>query len=350
MSIFLIFPIALALTACGASKSGSSGAGVSSYNHIIRTPQVKCGSKDCLTGEAVSLTSSLKSGSQFMALSVGGEFNGFKTDYAQIKTALSRIQEEVENFNRFASDEELSSCDDIPTTGSFTVPGQKVTVLTFSTGDESFDLGEGLVAMEKKISITTDGDPLMLLQVACDGTTQTVHILNSGVNTNNGVDEKVLFEAFYQTDSSTGKVNLQFAEIMGTVYRTMASFKTSGGIDFNISGFTKNGTGGSSSYSSFSAMGFDDASSFPIGALEMVYSTTQGASLNGINFGSITGQERVCAYGYSSTPSFDDTESCYADTTKSALVPVVPPMLGDGGSPAWNTTYLEAINITDINL
>lgn len=348
MKKIMILSMVLALTACGGGSGGGSSVGGSSYNKIIKAPQIKCGSNDCITGETVSFTSSLVSGSQFMALSAGDEFDGFKADYDQIKTALSRIQEEVENFNRLATEEELASCDDIPTTGSFTVPGEKITELIFASGDENFDLGEGMVAMQKKISVSTDGEPLMVLQVACSGTTQTVHILNSGVNDNMGVEEKVLFEAFYQIDSSTGKINLQFTEIMGTVYRTMASFKTNGGIDFNVSGFMKYGTGGTAAYTSFSSVGFDDVV-FPVGALEMVYSTNQGADLDAINFGSVAGEERICVYGYSSSPVFDDSSSCYGDTTKSALVPAVAPMLGEGGSPAWNTTYLDAISIFDIN-
>lgn len=345
MKNYLGVLLALAVTGC----SGGGGGGSSTdggTNEILMAPKAVCGSKDCLSGASVSFAPKHKS--SVATLAAGDEFDSFKTDFNKIKTALSRIQEEIENFNSLATEEELESCSDIPTTGSFTIPGTKETVMTFAAGDESFNLGDGSVTMQKKISVSTDGEPLMVLQVNCSGTTQTIHILNSGVVDNSGVDEKVLFEAFYSVDSATGKINLQFAEIMGTIYRTMGSFKTDGGIDFDMTGFMKYGTGGSASYGSFSSVGFDDAS-FVTGALEMVYSTNQNADLDAIDFGSASGEERVCVYGYTSTPTYDSSASCYNNSTKSALVPASAPLLGTGGSPAWNTNYLDAITITDIN-
>ncbi len=328
--------ISLALAACGGGGGGGSSSG-GGYTTILKAPQMKCGEMDCVTGARAS--------SFTQALAAGDQYDLFKDEYAHMKHVLSRVQEEVNNFNRLASGEDISNCSEIPTSGTFTIPGQKVTELILDVGSEGFDLGSGMVNMSHKIIIETDGIPSLEMQFACVGNKQTIHLLSSGtVN----ASDKVLFEAYYEIDTGSGSTKLQFAEVFGSDYRTMASFKSSGGSDFDLTGITNYG---GSSYVSVSAKTLDDTPVTSGTFLEYVYSPNIGANLDAIGFGSSSGEERVCATNYKGALPSIGTHSCDDPLNPSAPATALVPdsnLLGQSGSPAWNTTYLNDIDIRDL--
>lgn len=337
--------MALSLAACSGGGGGSVSTPSTSVAQVIKAPQLNCGGKDCLSGATVASSSLTLKASDVSSLAVNS-YDDFKSAYANMKLQLQSVKEVVNVLNGVANEEDLASCDDIPTSGSFNWNNWQ---FTFDVGTESFDIGNGLVTLTKKVVMeqTATGNYKAEVQLACSGNVQSLHIIGTSRDAVSSV--KTRFETYSQIDTVTGAISLQAGSIVANspVDRLIGYFSTSGGADFEV-GIFANQSGGyvSSIGKTYDGNNWSDTK------LEYVTSRTSGENLDTLAFGvdvGAVGNDRQCVFDYKTTPSFY-TSSCDPNdpTAKNSLVSIQGNLLGLSGSPAWNTSYTDQLDITDL--
>lgn len=332
------------LTACGGGGGGSSSSPSTSVPQVIKYPQAKCGSKDCVTGDSVSGYSVNNKPSDFQSLSGGGDYyDQVKTSYSNIKGRLEDVKSLVEIINMMADDEGISSCDEIPTSGTYT--WNDTFSLVFNSGDESWNLGSGSVSMTHKIKMTSLVDSgVTLFEFKCDTSTlQSLHIRTA------------YMESFSQIESATNEVHLQVADIPSiatSTVRQMAYFNSDGSDSFSL-GYFYSDTNDALVRYQVVATSFEDATYSQNASdwMEYAYAGALGATdIDTVSFGSGTDAYRSCVYQYrSSSPSnFYDNSCDMANTTqKYATVSATASGVLLGDATAWSLSELNGMTIDD---
>lgn len=331
--LFLVIGL-FVLSACSGGGGGGSSPSTS-IPQIIAPPKMSCGGIDCISGSTISSSSfSAKSIDAFAV----NRFIDFKSSYDSMKSYLWQVENYINSLNVIADEEGIESCNDIPTSGSITSVGS---TLTFSTSSESWNIGNGMVAMDKKIFMsdaTTDAE----IHLKCDTSVQSLHIIWKNSNDR--------FEAFSQINTITKAISIQSAYISGsTGNRSMGYFNTDGTDFFELAHFSS----GSSSQTSVIGKSFKN-STYNNTSIDMEYAISDvlGADLDSVDFGDNGTSERGCASSYrSSSPNLTEY-SCDPDgdpmnPVKDALLTSNGILLGNSGSPAWDTTYLNSLTIAD---
>lgn len=336
------------MTACGGGGGGSSSSPSTSIAQLVKYPTLQCGGVDCLSGSTVSSSSfSSKAvvAQSVSAMSTGDSIYGdFKTSYDNVKSRLADVKSLIEIINMMADDESdvIQSCSDIPTTGTYT--WNDTYDLTFYAGDESWNMGNGSVAMDHKILMEDQSGGKTLFQFNCDDTFQNLHVIYSGGGAQT--------ESFSVINLSTNETQIQVVDIpAGTTQRNMGYFYSNGNA-FTLAYFDSD-TANSALQSQVIATTFAGSSAVHSQYLEFAWTNVNGADLDNVSFGDSGGTAyRGCGVGYrTGSPTVYDS-SCNSESghqnDKSALVTsLYSILLGD--ATAWSISSLNSITVDDLS-
>lgn len=329
--IILVLSLSALFSAC--SSGGGGGGGPSSnIPEILKAPGLSCGGVNCLSGGNVTSSVASLSTSRYL---------DFKAAYDGINGAdLILIKNLINTFNTIADDEGITTCDDVPTSGSY-VDGDLS--LTFNTSSESWNLdGAGLVSMDRKVFLS-DVTSRAEVHFKCAGSTQYLHVIYD-----NSLGGGGKAESFSIMNTETSAMTIQAARIEGGL-TSMFYFTSDGSNVFEVARFEIYGGGHSSVLGKSFKNSIYDLSDT---ALEYVFSSVSGADLDAVDFGDSGTSERFCANNYRSSSVSISPFSCDPDDdplspAKYALLTSNPNLLGSSGSPAWNTSYLSGLTIAD---
>lgn len=337
----------LTLSACSSGGGGGSSSPSTAVPQFIKSPKANCGSKDCFSGAAVS---SLSIGT----LSAEGDsaYQDAKIRYNDVKIALANIKGVVDLLNAAAEDNEVTSCDNIPVSGTFTFGA---VTYTLEPGAESWNLGGTIVAMTHKITGVSAGATVQY-NFNCDTAVQRLHIIQSSSGTKT--------EIYSEMNLSTGETKIEAGQASSSS-ASLFYFHTNGGDKFTLANLLSDG---SSAYSLLATSNVlnppqtDPESQY----IEVVRSGASNADLDTADWGfhlhgTGGGQGnsyRGCIGNYRSSSAVSYDNSCNASSvdpvnsnwgTQYALLLNLPPLLiGDGiAVNSWSVVGLDGLIIPD---
>lgn len=344
--------LSIGLTALLSGCSGGGGGGSSSPSttvpQFVKKPTVNCGSKDCFSGAAVS---SLSIGT----LSAEGDstYTSAKNEYNNVKglfTDTGSIGYVVQLLNAAANENDITSCDEIPTDGTtFTFGGY---TFTLSPGNESWNMSGSAVAMTHKIT-GSDANSEVQYNFNCDATVQRLHIITKDLGT--GTQNEIYSEKNLTTGAATIQVGNTTSPDTSLLY-----FSTDGGDKFTLARLSYEGGQSSSLLVTSDVLNppqTDAASQY----IEVVRSGASNADLDtadwGFNLhGGAANSYRGCIMNYRSSSATSYDNSCNASTvdpinndwgTQYALLSNLPTLLiGDGiAVTSWSVIGLNGLVI-----
>ena len=328
--IILSVGLAALLSACSGGGGGSGSSPSTAVPQYIKKPKVNCGSKDCFSGATVSSQS-------IGTLSAEGDatYQTVKLEYDNIKglfTDLGKVGYAVQLLNAAANENDVTSCDAIPDTGTFSFGGYD---FTLEPSAESWSFSGMPVPMTRKVT-AVDTHTTNQYNFNCDSTVQRLHIISEQPSASYKV------EIYSEMNLVTGETHIQVGEISGS-NKSLLYFSSNGGDKFTLA---KLGTDGSVSDALMATSDVlnppqtDPESQY----VEVVRSGAANANLDtadwGLNLhGGSANSYRGCIANYrSSATSYD--HSCNASTvdapnsdwgTEYALLSNLPVLLvGDG--------------------
>lgn len=313
------------LTACGGSGgSGGGGSGDTFSPKLVKPAQVKCGTKDCVTGATVSsLSAKVMSQGLINAMSADGD-----SSYSSIKVQYSTTQILIENTNRMvnvlndmAYDNDIASCETIPTSGTFTFAGWTVNLMA---GSGSWNIGDGSITPDHALYMTNSSGDSSYIAFKC-GTPQNIHVITESSSGD-------LYQVFYRVDTSTNSIKIQYGSVLSAM-SSYGYFTNSGGNAFTWALFQN--TSANTSPNGF-MMGSVGGS-----YLEFVNTYVQNEDVESVAFGGNTLHYRACVGNYLNGGSSTQDSGCGVSLSTSSL----PPNL-IGNASTWTTADVAGLTIT----
>lgn len=341
---FLASSVILILSACGGGGGGSSPS--TAAPQYINKPTVNCGSKDCFSGaEASSLSIGTSS------VEGNAAYTSAKNEYDSVKgffTDTGKVGYVVQLLNAAASENGISSCDDIPTDGTtFSFGGY---TFTLSPSSEQWSLSGGMVTMTHQIT-GADANSNVQYNFNCDATVQRLHILTKDLGTGSKA------EVYSERNLLTGETHIEIAD--DSSGKSLFYFSSNGGDKFTLAHLSNNGSSASSLLVTSDVLNppqTDAASQY----IEVVRSGASNADLDTADWDfTLHGNAnayRGCIMNYRSSSSATSYEnSCNASTvappgdmgTKYARLSNLPNLLvGDGiAVSSWSVVGLNNLVI-----
>ncbi|MBX3022368.1 MAG: hypothetical protein KF799_11905 [Bdellovibrionales bacterium] len=335
----------LTLSACSSGGGGSGSSPSTAVPQYIKSPKANCGSKDCFSGAAVSSQS-------IGTLSAEGDsaYQDAKIRYSDVKTVLTNIKNVVDLLNAAADDNDITSCDDIPTSGTFTFGS---VTYTLEPGGESWNIGGSAVPMSHKITGVSTGATVQY-NFNCDTAIQRLHVIQSSSGTKT--------EIYSEINLSTGETKIEAGQASSSG-ASLFYFHTNGGDKFTLANLLSDGS------SAYSLLATSDVLNPPqtdpeSQYIEVVRSGASNADLDtadwGFNLHGTAGGQgnsyRGCIGNYRSSSATSYDNSCNASSvdpvnsdwgTQYALLSNLPPLLvGDGiAVNSWSVVGLEGLTI-----
>lgn len=334
-------------TACGGSGGGGGSAPSYTAPSYVKSAKMKCGSKDCISGAAVSSFSAKASGIHTMNSTWGDSaLSGFKSQYGAAKLIVANTNSVIEQLNLMADDNSITSCDDIPTSGNFTFGGWD-----YELGGhfDDFNLGDGNIATDHSLKGSNSSGDSVLISFKC-GTTQSIHIISKG-------NAGSLDEVFYSVNTNTNAITILYGEVVSGL-KSYGYFKNDGGDAFTFGLFQNNAAGnapgaylaGTKNYTSHTGLTMPASDYLEIGWTGVVGEEVEDMA----TFGGDSNHYRGCVEDYR-TGSFITNDSGCAYITNpvdngnddaSFSVSDFPGNL-IGNATAWTTDDVKSLSITD---
>lgn len=213
--------ILLVLSACGAGGGSSSNSSkVPSY---LKSAKIQCGTKDCLSGSSVGSLSTSSVG----ATSVASYYTiELKDVFSTAKNKVLEANNYIALLNGMADDNDVQSCEDIPTTGSFSYAGYAVTM---GAGGGGFNLGNGYRAPDHSVKMT-DANSITYIGFIC-GPSQFVWIVREDLGTGNR-DEYT-----YELDTATNGITISWGATAAAGTNSLGYFNSDGTDSFTFAYF-----------------------------------------------------------------------------------------------------------------
>lgn len=338
------------LSACSGGGGGGGSSPSTAVPQYIKKPTANCGSKDCFSGTSVS---SLSIGT----LSAEGDatYQSAKSEYDGVKglfTDTGKVGYVVQLLNAAANENDIASCDDIPTDGTtFTFGGY---TFTLSPGAESWNLSGGpAVAMTHQIT-GADANSNVQYNFNCDATVQRLHIITKDLGTGSKS------EVYSERNLVTGETHIEVAD--DSSGKSLFYFSSNGGDKFTLAHLSYNAGSASSLLVTSDVLNppqADPSSQY----IEVVQSGASNADLDtadwGFNLhGGAANSYRGCIMNYRSSSATSYDNSCNASTvdpiysdwgTQYALLSNLPALLvGDGiAVTSWSVIGLNGLVIPD---
>ena len=155
---FLFVSISI-LTASSGNSGGANG-NSNSTAQLIPLPNMQCGTSDCIN---TSLHTHF-----INPFAVGDGADYLQDEYANTVQIVSKIRSGLNTLNTIASNAGYTSCSGIPASGTITTSG---ITFEFRAPSLQIDFGFGLMTMEKKILLSTNGTAYMDIHINCGGST-----------------------------------------------------------------------------------------------------------------------------------------------------------------------------------
>ncbi len=313
------------LTACGGSGGGGAGGSGDTFSpKLVKPAQVKCGSKDCVSGATVnSLSAKVMSQGMINALSADGD-----SSYSSVKTQYSTTQVLVENTNRMintlndmAYDNDVASCETIPTSGNFTFAGWDITLMA---GSGSWNIGDGSITPDHALYMTNSSGDSAYIAFKC-GTPQNIHAITE---TSSGD----LYEVFYRVDTASNSIKLQYGS-KTSMMNTYGYFTNAGSSAFTWALFQNTTSNASPNGFMMGSVG----SSY----LEFANTYIQNEDIDSVSFGGNTLHYRACVGNYLNGATSTQDSSCGVSLSASGL-----PANLIGNASTWTTQDVSGLTIT----
>jgi len=224
----------LALAACSSGGGGSSSPGTSyTAPSYVKPAKLKCGTSDCISGATISSFSAKASGAQILS-AADDAYTYFKSQYDAAKLAVTASNDVITLLNQAADDNSITSCDDIPTSGTVVFGGY---TMQLGSAGETFDIGNGSVTTDHTVKASNTAGDEVYISFKC-GTTQSIHIITKANTSGN------LYEYFYQVNADTNAITLEYGSVLGT-NKSYGYFKNDGTDAFTFGLFMNNAAGNS---------------------------------------------------------------------------------------------------------
>lgn len=331
-------------TACGGSGSGGGGGSAPSYTapSYVKPAKIKCGSKDCISGAAVSGFSTKASAIHLLSAS-DDAYTYFKSQYDAAKLAVAASNDVITLLNQAADDNSITSCDDIPTSGTVEFGGY---TLELGSAGETFNIGNGSVTTDHTVKASNDAGDKVYISFKC-GTTQSIHIITKANTSGN------LYEYFYQVNADTNAITLEYGSVLGT-NKSYGYFKNDGTDAFTFGLFMNNATGNSPNAIVGGAMDYTSATSMVTPASAMLSFAFTAVAHEDIDAVSVlnndTNHVRACVTANRTSVV---SNSCANQANVSGAdgsevdfsVGSVPNLIGNAST--WTTDDVMALSITD---
>lgn len=307
------------LTACGGGGGGSGGSGSTFSPKVIKPAQVKCGTKDCITGSTVS---SLSLKGMISALSADGDnaYSTVKIQYSTTQILLNNINQVINTLNDMAYDNDIASCEAIPTSGNFSFGGWDVEMIA---AYGSWNLGDGNVVPDHALKMTNASGDSAFIAFKC-GTPQNIHAITEGSNGD-------LYEVFYRVDSATNAIKLQYGSVT-SMMNNYGYFESAGDKAFTWALFNNTTT-------NTSPNGFMAGS---VGGSYLEFASTYivGEEIDDVAFGGNTLHYRACVGNYLNGGSSTQDSTCGVGLTSTSLSSNLI-----GNANTWSTAEVATLSI-----
>lgn len=345
MGILTIF------TACGGGGGGSSsGGGTYTPPSYVKPAKIQCGSKDCISGATASGFSAMGADVQPMSNWSDYHYNAFKMQYGAAKSAVANANSAIQQLNLMATDNSITSCEAIPTSGSFTFGGWNYTL---GGHYDNFNIGNGVVSTDHSLKGSNPTGDKVFISFKC-GTTQSIHIITKSHSGS-------LYETFYQVDTVTNAITILYgytsAGIGSDVLKDYGYFKNDGADTFTFGHFGNTAQDlGSNAYVA-GTKGYTSPTGMAVPAtdyLEYAVSTVKNENIDTIASGGDSFRYRGCVSAYRTANAYTGSGSCSAAANPVSGNPnqVNFPTSGFptnliGNASAWSTSNVKNLTITD---
>ncbi|MBX2986692.1 MAG: hypothetical protein KF802_02235 [Bdellovibrionaceae bacterium] len=313
------------LTACGGSGGGGSGGSGDTFSpKIIKPAQVKCGSKDCVTGSTVNtLSAKVMSQGLINAMSADGDsaYSTIKTQYSTTQILVNNTNQVINTLNDMAYDNDIASCESIPTSGSFTFAGWNINLMA---GSGSWNIGDGSVVPDHALKMTNSSGDSAYIAFKC-GSPQNIHVITEASNGD-------LYEVFYRVDTATNALKLQYGSVISAM-NNYGYFVNNGSTSFTWALFQNTTT-------NTSPNGFM-AGSVGGSYLEFASTYVVNEDIDSVSFGGNTLHYRSCVANYLNGGSATSDSACGVSLSASGL-----PGNLIGNASTWTTADVAGLSIT----
>lgn len=213
------------LTACGGGGGGggASSPSVSSPSYV-KSAKLQCGTKDCLTGANVGALSiqdavQIRASLPYYNIELKDVFQTAKAKVASVNSYISLL-------NGMAADNDVTSCTDIPTSGTLTYAGYTVTL---GAGGGSADLGNGSRVPDHSVKLV-DANSVTHISFKC-GTPQFVWLVKEDIGTGNRD------EYMYELNPATNAIVVTWGATASAGVNSLGYFKNDGSDSFSFAYF-----------------------------------------------------------------------------------------------------------------
>lgn len=345
--------ILMVLSACGAGGGSSNNS--SKAPSYLKSAKIQCGTKDCLTGSSVG---SLSAASTVGATSVATYYTiELKDVFTTAKSKVAEVNNYISLLNGMADDNDVETCDDIPTTGTLSYAGYTVNL---GTGGGSFDMGTGLRSPDHSVKMT-DANSITYIGFVC-GSSQFVWLVREDIGTGNRD------EYLYELDTTTNAIAISWGSTAAAGTNSLGYFNSDGTDSFTFAyfdyanspsgGYNHSFVGGAKPFTLVST----GATKSPADTFEFAYSygnTAQSAvAIDSVAWGEVLGSPlpisyRGCVNLYrTSSPQIVDRSCSYDGVTAGTdaiknftAAAITVPTVGNASS--WSATDAAGLTLTD---